>query len=34
MREEMYQRLVKNGNANMLYHLATHQGVGAGFNIT
>lgn len=34
MREEMYQRLVKNGNANMLYHLATHQGIGGGFNIT
>ena len=34
MREEMYQRLIKNGNANMLYHLATHHGVGPGFNIT
>lgn len=34
MREEIYQRLVKNGNADMLYHLAKHHGVGAGFNIT
>ena len=34
MREEMYHKLVKNGNADMLFHLATHQGIGGGFDIT
>lgn len=34
MREEMYQKLVKSGRADMLFHLATHQGIGGGFDIT
>ena len=34
MREEIYQKLVKNGNADMLYHLASHHGIGGGFDIT
>jgi hypothetical protein len=34
MHEEIYQKLVKNGNADMLFHLATHHGIGGGFDIT
>lgn len=34
MREEIYQKLVKNGNADMLFHLATHHGIGGGFDIS
>lgn len=34
MREEIYQKLVKNGRADILYRLATHHGVGQGFDIT
>ena len=34
MRVEMYNILVKSGNADMLFHLATHQGIGGGFQIS
>jgi len=34
MREEIYQKLVKNGNADMLFHLASHHGIGGGFDIS
>jgi len=34
MRVEMYNRLVKTGNADMLFHLASHHGIGGGFQIS
>ena len=34
MREEIYQKLVRNGRADMLFHLASHHGIGGGFDIT
>jgi len=32
MRVEMYEKLVAQGRANQLYHLASHYSVGQGFN--
>jgi hypothetical protein len=34
IRVEAYNRLVKTGNADMLFHLATHHGIGGGFQIS
>jgi hypothetical protein len=34
MREEMYQKLVKSGRADVLYRLATHHSLAGGFDIT
>lgn len=33
MRVEIYNKLVANNNANMLYHIASHYNVGRGFEI-
>ena len=33
MRVEIYNKLVANGNADMLYHIASHYNVGKGFEI-
>lgn len=33
MRVEMYEKLVKQGRADYLYHLASHHSLGQGFNL-
>lgn len=34
VRVEMYNKLVKSGNGDMLFHLASHHGIGGGFQIS